>query len=289
MQLLSAIASGVALGAVYALVAAGLNLIFGVVKVINFAQGALLTVALYGVYLLATHAGIEPYLTLPIVVVGMGALGYLIQYALIDRVLGKERISQLLVTFGLGMALENACLALFGADQRAVAVPFASRAVALGGVRVTVASLVALGGSVLAVLFLLVFLHRTRTGTAVRAVAQQPDSARLAGIDARRVFALAFGIGTALVGVAAVLIAPMYTIDPGVGDTFGVMAFIVVILGGLGSVSGAAVAAVLVGVGQSVFATLVNVQISTAFVFAVFIVLMILRPNGLFGRAARVA
>jgi branched-chain amino acid transport system permease protein len=289
MQLASAVASGIAVGAIYALVAAGLNLIFGVIKIINFAQGALLTVALYLVYLLATHLHINPYLTLPVVVLAMGALGYLIQLALIDRVLGKARVSQLLITFGLGMALRNACLAVFGPDHLSVNVSFGSRVVDLAGVRVTVVSLLAVAGSVLVIAFLYVFLHRTRAGTAIRAVAQQPDSARLAGINARQMYALAFAIGTSLVGVAAVLISPIYAIQPDVGDTFGVMAFIVVILGGLGSVFGAAVTAVLIGVGQNVFATMVNVQMSTAFVFLVFIVLMILRPNGLFGRATRVA
>jgi branched-chain amino acid transport system permease protein len=289
MQLASAVASGIALGAIYALVAAGLNLIFGVIKIINFAQGALLTLALYLVYLLDRELGINPYLTLPLVVLAMGAVGYLIQLGFIDRVLGRERASQLLITFGLAMAVKNGCLVLFGPDHVSVTVSFGSRVVRLAGVRVTVASLIALGGAVVTMVALYVFLHRTRVGTAIRAVAQQPESARLAGINARQMYALAFAIGTALAGVAAVLIAPIYAIQPDVGDAFGVMAFIVVILGGLGSVFGAAATALLVGVAQSVFATMVNVQMSTAFVFLVFIVLMIARPNGLFGRATRVA
>lgn len=285
----SAVASGIALGAIYALVAAGLNLIFGVTKIINFAQGALLTVALYGIYLLYAYTGINPYLSLPIVVVGMGAIGYLIHIGLIDRVLGKERVSQLLITFGLAMAIKHVCLAVWGPDHRSVNVSFADRVVDLFGVRLTVASLIAVGGSALTVWFLFVFLHRTRVGMAIRAAAQQPESAELAGIDVRRTYALAFAVGTALAGVGAVLIAPIYAIQPDVGDTFGVMAFLVVILGGLGSVFGAAAAAMIIGVAQSVFATMVNVQMSTAFVFLGFIVVMIARPNGLFGRTARVA
>lgn len=285
----SAVASGIALGAIYALVAAGLNLIFGVTKIINFAQGALLTVALYGIYLLYAYTGINPYLSLPIVVVGMGAIGFLIHIGLIDRVLGKERVSQLLITFGLAMAIKHVCLAVWGPDHRSVNVSFADRVVDLFGVRLTVASLIAVGSSALTVWFLFVFLHRTRVGMAIRAAAQQPESAELAGIDVRRTYALAFAVGTALAGVGAVLIAPIYAIQPDVGDTFGVMAFLVVILGGLGSVFGAAAAAMIIGVAQSVFATMVNVQMSTAFVFLGFIVVMIARPNGLFGRTARVA
>lgn len=289
MTFASAIASGIALGAVYALVAAGLNLVFGVTKIINFAQGALLTVALYGIYLLHVHTGLNPYLALPVVVVGMGALGYLIHIGLIERVLGKERVSQLLITFGLAMALKHVCLVIWGPDHRSVNVAFAEEVVDLFGVRITVASLIAVAGSALTVGFLYVFLHRTRVGVAIRAAAQQPESAELAGIDVRRMYALAFAVGTALAGVGAVLIAPIYAIQPDVGDTFGVMAFLVVILGGLGSVFGAAAAAMIIGVAQSVFATMVNVQMSTAFVFLGFIVVMITRPNGLFGRTARVA
>lgn len=289
MLVVSSIVSGIVLGAIYALVAAGLTLVFGVVKIINFAQGALLTVALYGVYLLTSGLGIEAYLTLPAVIIVMGAVGWLIQAVLIDRVLRKERISQLLVTFGLGMALQNACLAIFGGDYRSVNVSFGRSVVAAGGVRVPVVNLIAVGGAACSVALLVLFLRKTRVGTAIRVVAQQPDSAELAGINVRRMYALAFAIGSALAGVAAVLISPMYAIQPDTGDTFGIIAFIVVILGGLGSVAGAAAAAMLIGIGQSVFATMVNVQMSVAFVFGAFILLMIWRPNGLFGRMERVA
>jgi branched-chain amino acid transport system permease protein len=259
------------------------------VKIINFAQGALLTVALYAGYLFFQATGANSYLSLPVVVPLMAALGYLIHIGLIDRVLRKERTSQLLITFGLALALKHLCLAVFGPDHRSVPAPFSDRVVDLAGVRMTVAGLIAVAGSALTVGLLFLFLHRTRVGTAIRAVAQQPDSAELAGIDVRRVYALAFAVGSALAGVAAALMAPTYTIQPDVGDTFGVMAFIVVILGGLGSVFGAAAAAMIIGIAQSVFATMVSVQMSTAFVFAVFIIAMIARPNGLFGRAARVA
>jgi branched-chain amino acid transport system permease protein len=288
-MLASSIVSGIVVGAIYALVAAGLALVFGVVKIINFAQGALLTVALYGVYLLTSGLGMEAYLTLPLVVIAMGAVGWLIQAVLIDRVLRKERISQLLVTFGLGMALKNGCLAIFGGDYRSVNVSFGASVVTAGGVRVPVVDLIAVGGAALSVGLLVLFLRATRVGTAIRVVAQQPDSAELAGINVRRMYALAFAIGSALVGAAAVLISPMYAIQPDTGDTFGIIAFIVVILGGLGSVVGAAAAGLLIGIGQSVFATMVNVQMSVAFVFGAFIVLMIWRPNGLFGRTERVA
>jgi branched-chain amino acid transport system permease protein len=285
----SALASGVALGAIYALVAAGLNLVFGVVRIINFAQGALLTVALYVVYTVGSQTGLNAYELLPVVVVIMAGIGCVVQVGLVARVLGRERTSQLLITFGLAMLLKNVILATYGADHRSVTVNFADHVVHVAGVRITVAGLLAVGGSAVTVLALFAFLEWTRLGTAIRAVAQQPESAELAGIDVKRVFALAFAIGTGLTGVAACLMAPIYSIDPETGDVFGVMAFIVVILGGLGSVFGAASAAMLIGVLQDLFATLVNVEMSTAFVFLVFIVAMIARPTGLFGRTSRVA
>jgi branched-chain amino acid transport system permease protein len=288
-QLVSAVASGVALGAIYALVAAGLNLVFGVVKIINFAQGALLTVALYVVVMLRQASGLDPYVLMPAVVVVMGCLGYLIQVGLINRVLGRERTSQLLITFGLAMAVKNLGLVVWGSNPRSVTVGYSQDVVALGGVRISAANCIAVAGSALTVAFLYLFLQRTRIGTAIRAVAQQPESAELAGIDVRRVYAVAFAVGTALTGVAGSLMAPIYSITPDVGDSFGVMAFILVILGGLGSVFGATLAAVVIGVAQNVFATMVNVEMSTAFVFVVFIIAMIARPQGLFGRSVRLA
>ena len=288
-QLTSAIASGIAVGAIYALVAAGLNIIFGVIKIINFAQGALLTLALYLVYLLNARVGLDPYLMLPLVVAVMAGIGYLLQVGVIGRVLGKERTSQLLITFGLAMALENGLLAVFGPDHRSVQATYANQTITVLGVHLTVAGVIAIAGSVVIVGLLFLFVNRTRIGTAIRAVAQQPDSAELAGIDVRRVFGIAFALGTGLAGAAACFMAPIYPIQPGAGDTFGVMAFIIVILGGLGSVFGASAAALLIGVVQSVFATMISVQLATAFVFAAFIVAMIARPNGIFGRVARVA
>ena len=289
MQLPSAIASGIALGAIYALVAVGLNLIFGVVKIINFAQGALLTLALYAVFELHSSLGLDPYLALPAVAAVMAGLGYLVQTALVSRVLGKERTSQLLITFGLAMVISNGCLALWGADYRSVTISYGDSVLGFLGVRVTVSTAIAVIGSALAVAFLYLFLHRSRIGTAIRAVAQQPESAELAGINVRRVYAVAFAVGTGLIGVAASLMAPIYPIHPGAGDSFGIMAFIVVILGGLGSVFGAALAALAIGIIQNLFATYVSVQLSTALVFLVFIVAMIARPNGIFGRTARIA
>lgn len=288
-MLASAIANGLALGAIYAMVGAGLNLIFGVVRIINFAQGAMLMAGMYMVYWAVVLLGIDPYLTLPIVVIAMFGLGYLTQYAIINRVLRQDRTSQLLITFGLGMVLQNIALALWGPDHRSVTSFLTGQTLELAGARVSMQHVVAFVGAALTIAILFVFLKATRFGTAIRAVAQQPDSAELSGINVKSVFAVAFGIGVAVTGVAAVLMAPIYDIQPLIGDLFGVIAFIAVVMGGLGNVQGAAIAGIILGLSQVLFATFVGPQFATAFLLLFFIATLVIRPTGLFGRKERIA
>lgn len=288
-MLVSALISGVVLGSIYALVGAGLNLIFGVVKVINFAQGALLMVGVYLVYWTVSLTGIDPYLSLPIVVVVMALLGYLIQVSVINPVLKKERISQLLVTFGIGMFLENIILATMGPDVHKVHTFLRGNTLMIGDVRVRYESVVLIVVTGLCIGGVFFYLNHTKLGTAIRAVSQQPDSAELAGINVKHIYGVAFGIGMGMTGVAAVLMAPLYNVDPGMGEAFGIMAFVVVVLGGLGNVQGAAVAGLALGVLQNLFAMFVSFQLSLAFVFFIFILILMVRPQGLFGRALRVA
>lgn len=285
----ASLASGILLGSIYAMVAAGLNLIFGVVKIINFAHGALLTLGMYMAYFLVTLAGFDPYLSLPIVVVAMGLTGWAIQRGIINRIMTAERTSQLLITFGLALMIQNAAVMLWGQDYRSTTVPYAREVIEILGVRFSVASLMALVGSLVSLFLLYLFLHRTRTGTAIRAVSQQPDSAALAGIDVKRIYGIAFGVGSSMVGIAAVFMVPIYFVQPDIGTPFAIMAFIIVVLGGLGSVWGAAVAGLLLGVVQNVFATMVNVEMAPTFVFVVFIIVMLFRPYGLFGSAERIS
>ena len=278
------------------LIAGGLSLIYGVMRIVNLAHGNLYA---FGAYVSAWAVGrvlggaqdasLWLYALLPVGAVAAAALGAVLEPTLLRPLYRRAEEYQLLITFGLAMALENGLLAVFGPDHRSVQATYANQTVTVLGVHLTVAGVIAIAGSVVIVGLLFLFVNRTRIGTAIRAVAQQPDSAELAGIDVRRVFGIAFALGTGLAGAAACFMAPIYPIQPGAGDTFGVMAFIIVILGGLGSVFGASAAALLIGVVQSVFATMISVQMATAFVFAAFIVAMIVRPNGIFGRVSRVA
>jgi len=288
-MLASAIVSGLLLGGIYSLVGAGLNLIFGVIKIINFAQGALLMFGAYLAYWIVIWLGVDPYLTLPLVILGMGVFGYFVQRLLINPVLKHERTSQLLITFGLGLAIQNGALALWGPDIRFVQSFAGYRTFEILGVRIGISAAIAIIGAAMVIGLFFLFLNKTRLGTAIRAVAQQSDSALLSGIDVNKIYGLAFAIGSAMVGVAAVLIIPIYDISPLMGEQFGVIAFIVVVLGGLGNVQGAAIAGLFLGLMQNLFAIYVSNQLSVALLFLIFLVTLLFRPQGLFVRKLRVA
>jgi branched-chain amino acid transport system permease protein len=285
----SALVSGLVLGGIYALVGAGLNLIFGVIKIINFAQGALLMFGAYLSYWIVIWTDIDPYLTLPFVVLGMGILGYIIQITLINPVLGQERTSQLLITFGISLLIQNGALALWGPEIRFVETFVGYKTFDLFGIRVGASSAIAIAGAATIISIFFLFLNKTRTGIAIRAVAQQSDSALLSGIDVKKIYALAFAIGSAMVGAASVLIVPIYDIFPLMGEQFGVIAFIVVVLGGLGHIQGAAVAGVFLGVTQNLFAVYVSNQLSIAILFLIFLVTLLFLPQGIFIRRMRVS
>ena len=208
---------------------------------------------------------------------------------LINPVLKSERTSQLLITFGLALILQNGAIILWQHDYRSITTSYGQTVLNVFGVRFTLATAIAVVGAAAALGLLYLFLHATRFGTAIRAVAQQPDSAELAGINVRWTYAAAFAAGAGLIGVAAVVMAPIYFVQPEIGNEFGIMAFIIVVLGGLGNVFGAALAGLLLGIMQNLFATFVSVEMSTTFVFLFFIVIMLVRPYGIFGRSARLA
>jgi branched-chain amino acid transport system permease protein len=285
----SALVSGLVLGGIYSLVGAGLNLIFGVIKIINFAQGALLMFGAYLSYWIVVWSGMDPYLTMPFVILGMALLGYVIQVLLINPVLGQERTSQLLITFGISLLIQNGALALWGPDIRFVESFVGYKTFELFGIRVGASSAIAIAGAVVIIGLFFLFLNKTRTGIAIRAVAQQSDSALLSGIDVKKIYALAFAIGSAMVGAASVLMVPIYDIFPLMGEQFGIIAFIVVVLGGLGNVQGAAIAGVFLGVTQNLFAVYVSNQLSVAILFLIFLVTLLFKPQGIFIRRMRVS
>ena len=270
-------------GAVYALIALGLTLIYGVLHIINFAHGAALMVALYAVYLLKTHLGIDPYLALPIVVPGMFALGYALQRGIINRAgHGKDEYI-LLVTLGISIVLENLALLVFKSDTRTIETPYTLTTVAIGPAMIALPKLVAFAGSLATSAVLLLMLTRTDLGRAIRAVAKEKHGAKLMGIDVDHVYAMCFGIGLACLGAAACFLLPAYYVNPQVGAGFVPVAFTIVVLGGMGSFGGALAGGLLIGVVESLGGLFLGESLGQIGIFAVFIGVLLFRPQGLFG------
>jgi branched-chain amino acid transport system permease protein len=283
---LPAMLNGIATGAVYALVALGLTLIYGVLHIVNFAHGSLLMLALYGVYFLYTGLGIDPYLALPIVVPVMFVLGYVLQRTVIATASHGREDNILLVTLGLSIVIDNLALYLWSADTRTINPSYAFDTVDLGVAFIAVPKLVSFIGALIVTGLLWLLIQRTDLGKAIRAVARERQGARLVGIDVEHIFAMSFGIGIACVGAAACLLLPSYYAHPGVGESFVVVAFTIVVLGGMGSFVGALIGGVIIGLTESLGGLFLGENLGRIGVFVIFIAILLFRPTGLFGQRA---
>ena len=284
---LSSLVNGILLGGLYALVALGLTLIFGVMKVINFAHGSLMMLAMYATFSLASRFGIDPYLSLVLTVPAGFALGYLVQRAVIAPVLGGAEHNQLLMTLGLALFLDNLALATFTADPRTLLVAYSQHTVPLGPLRLNVPRVLAFAGAIAITAALAVFLKKTDLGKALRAAAEEREGAALVGIPVGRVHAVAFGLGSACVAAAGTMAVPFFYVSPDVGNTFVITAFVVVVLGGLGSFPGALLGGFLVGVVESLGGLFLHGSLAQIGIFALFILVLLVRPTGLLGARQR--
>lgn len=275
--------SGVLLGAVYALLAIGLNLIFGVMRIINIAiaHGDLLMLGAYATFWLFTLWGANPLLALVLVAPGMFLLGMALQRVLVDRVVGQPLLSSLLLTFGLSSLLVGLALNLWTANYRSV--PAFSGSLVVGGVALSVPRLIAFSVALAITAAVYLFLTRAKLGKAVRATAQNAEVALVCGIDVASIRRLVFGLGTALAAAAGALLAVIYTIYPEMGRAFLMKAFAIIVLGGLGSFQGAFLGALALGVAEAFAGYLWNTQIAEAVAYVVFIGVLLVRPGGLFG------
>lgn len=281
--LFPAVLNGITTGAVYALVALGLTLIYGVLHIINFAHGAALMVALYAVYLLKERFGIDPYLALPAVVPAMFALGYALQRVVVNRASHGKDENILLVTLGLAIVLENGALLLFKSDTRTIETAYTLTTVAIGPAMIGLTKLISFGGALVVSALLMLLMARTDLGRAIRAVAKEKQGARLMGIDVEHVYAMSFGIGLACLGAAACFLLPAYYVNPQVGTGFVLVAFTIVVLGGMGSFAGALLGGLIVGVVESLGGLYLGESLGQVGIFAIFILVLLLRPQGLFG------
>lgn len=283
--LAQALVSGLLTGLVYALIAAGLSLIFGVMEIVNFAHGEFLMLSMYLSFFLHAAFGWDPLAALPLNAALLFALGVLVYYGLIRRVLRAPMLAQIFATFGLGVFLQAAAQFLWKPDFRTLGATAVSGArFAVGGVFVSGPQLVAAVGAVVTTGALWALLTRTGAGRALLATAEDRTAASLMGIDADRMFALAWGLGAACVGVAGALLSTFYYVFPQVGSQFALIAFVAVALGGFGSVVGAFAGGVLIGVVESLAGVFVAPAVKNLFVFAIYLAVVLLRPRGLFGK-----
>jgi branched-chain amino acid transport system permease protein len=277
------IATGLLLGGVYALVSVGLTLIFGVLGIVNFAQGAMLTLAMYLVYEMVTAGGIPVYLATLMAIPLMFLFGVVVQVTLLNKltVAGNEE-GPLLVTLGLSLLIVNVLLMIFGGRPKRVPSSVDGSVHVLDAV-VSWERLIAFVGALLVAAALTLILRGTSFGLSIRAVSANTQGASLVGIDVRRIYAMTFGIGSACAAVAGGLIAPFLSLTPSVGEQFTILAFVIVVLGGLGSVAGAVVGGLVIGLVQTVGALYLPGTGSLILVFAVFVLVLFFRPQGMFG------
>jgi branched-chain amino acid transport system permease protein len=282
-----AVINGLLIGGIYALVSIGVTLIFGVVKIVNFAQGEFVMIGMYITFFLFSYFSIDPLLSLFISMPVLFVLGALIQHFLIRRVLGPNDMPQIFLTFALSLLLLNLSLLLFSANYRTVHTFYSDEAFHIGGLYIPVAKLIAFVVAMVLSGALWVFLHTTDLGKAMRAASQRPDVAVLMGINPNRVFAVAFGMALALAGAAGSLLMPFYSAYPFVGQVFVLMAFVAVVLGTLGNVIGALVASLMMGVAESLGIQFVGADSGLIVVFAMLLLTLAFKPNGLGGGRVR--
>lgn len=284
--LLPAILNGLLSGAIYALVALGLTLIYGVLHIINFAHGALLTAAMFAAFFAYELFGLDPYIAALALTPLFFCIGYGLQRFIIGPAAHGDDRNILLVTLGLAVIIENALLYAFQADTRTADLPYSFDVIEIGTVILSMPRVVALAVVVMVALLLWVLLRCTDTGKAIRAVAKEKLGAELSGIDVAHIYAVTFGLGTACVAIAACLLLPSYYVNPSAGNAFVLVAFAIVVLGGMGSVAGALIAGLFMGVVESLSGLFLGESLGQLGIFLIFILVLLLRPNGLFGERA---
>jgi branched-chain amino acid transport system permease protein len=285
--LAQAVVNGLLIGGIYALVSIGVTLIFGVVKIVNFAQGEFVMIGMYISFFLASIFGVDPLLSLLISMPALFAIGVLVQHFLIRRVLALGDMPQIFLTFALSLLLMNIALLLFTANYRTVQTPYSELTFHIGPVYFAVAKLIAFTIAMLLSGLLYLFLHGTDLGKAMRAAAQNREVAMLMGINPDRVFCVAVGVALALAGAAGSLLMPFYPAYPLVGQIFVLMAFVAVVLGTLGNITGALIASLMMGVAESLGVQFVGADSGLIVVFVMLLLTLAFRPNGLFGGWAR--
>jgi branched-chain amino acid transport system permease protein len=277
--------SGILVGGVYALIGIGLTIIFGVMRVINFAHGDLLMLGMYLTWRLFDRFHVDPFVSIVVAIPVMFAFGAMMQKVFINRVLNALPQNQILLTIGLGLVMSNTMMLAYTSDYRILSTTYSSSSFQVAGISVSTPLAISflITAAITAVLYW--FLLRTDTGQAIRATAQDREAASLMGINVPRMSVLAFGIGAALAATAGALISPTYYIFPQVGSTFTLKSFVIVVLGGMGSILGATLGGVIIGVTESLAAVYISSGLKEMFVFVLFLVILLVKPAGLLGKS----
>jgi branched-chain amino acid transport system permease protein len=280
-QLLNALINGILLGGVFALLALGLNLIFGVVKIIHLAYGQFVMIGFYLVYLFYEQAGLPIALAIFLAIVAMGAIGFLTQFVVIKPLLNAPRLNQLLALASLIIVFENFALFVWGADYRGI--PFDLPIIEISNIFIRTSSFIAFLGALFVMGALYLFLNKTYLGLAIRAVSQDTDVAKLMGINPSMIYYVTMALGGVLTAVVAAFFVPIYTVHPHFGSAFTLTAFIIVVLGGMGNLLGGFIGAFMIGIITSVAAVLTSTEVAEIVVLVIFILVMLIRPQGILG------
>ena len=278
--------SGLFMGSVYALIAIGFTLVFGVTNIVNFAHGHLVMGAMFVTYLLFKTANVDPYVSLIVVLPLFTALGALLYTVVIQRIVEAPHSAHMMVTLGLLIFFENVANFFFGSDLRGITTTYTTSSFIVGDIAIPIARLGAGAVSLAAVVALAFFLHHTSLGKAIRASANNREGAALVGIDVGRVYLIAFSLGTAAAALAGAVIMPFSLVSPFVGSEFILKAFVIAVLGGLGSVAGALVGGLLIGFVEALSSLYISASLGNAIVFAILIAVLLCRPWGIFGQAS---
>ncbi len=279
----AAVINGILMGGIYTLVASGLTLIYGVLHIINFAHGSLLMAAMFGVFYLVTKLGVDPYLSLIVTMPAMFALGYVMYRYLIGKLSYGKDENILLITLGLSIVIENLALMFFTGDSRTISMSYSDKMFEVGPLLVGLPKVISFVAAMIMCALLGIFMSRTDTGRAIRAVAKERMGARLVGIDVDKIFAISFGLGMATLGAAASLLMPIFYVSPTTGHVFVMVAFTVVVLGGMGSFLGAVVGGLIVGLTESFGGLYLGESLGQIGISLIFILILLFRPSGLFG------
>ena len=283
--ILQALISGILIGGVYSLIGIGLTIIFGVMRVINFAHGEILMVGMYLTYTLFTHWGIDPYVSILITIPILFIFGGLLQILFINRVLNAHSQNQILLTIGLGLVITNTMMMIFTSDYKILTTTYSSSSMKLMNLSISTPMSISFLITGVIILGLYFFLKKTDTGQAIYATAQDREAAKLMGVNVKMISIITFGLGSALAGTAGALVSPTYYIFPQVGGAFTLKAFVITVLGGMGSVLGAGLGGLIVGIAESVGAVAFSAGWKDVVVYVNFLAILLFKPSGLLGKS----